>query len=122
MNVQLSAAQIAELNTITLTKRDKLYRLAYILRAEPCNVYNFSGVEYMTPHERRMASHPQSMFALAAADSVLKDAGLAGQSIGEGQRFFELSDNELHVFSCDCGGQLSNEQMARRVEAIAAHA
>lgn len=122
MNVQLSAAQLAEIETITMTKRDKLYRLASILRAATHQVFIFHGVEYMSLAERRMATHPYSAFALAAADAVLKDAGMTGDSVAEGVRFFQLSKDDLHAFSCDCGGHMTNEQMASRVEAIAARA
>lgn len=120
MNVQLSPAQLAELNTITLTRRDKLFRLAQLIRSAPHQCVMFSGIEYMTHTDKTMAAHPRSIFAVAVKDSVLKDAGLQGESVAEGQRFFELSIGDLHAFSCDCGGQMSNDQMARRVEAIAA--
>lgn len=122
MNVHLSAAQLAEIQTITLTKRAKLFRLAGLIRQRVPTIFMFSNVEYMSDVDRRMATHPYSAFALAAADDVLKDAGMAGDSVAEGQRFFELTNDELHAFSCDCGGHISNEQMARRVEAIAARA
>ena len=120
MNVQLSAAQVAELVTTTLTKREKLLHLARILRGAPIHLFMFSNVEYMSAIDKQMTSHPYSAFALAAADPILKDAGLTGSSVADGERFFELTRDELHAFSCDCGGHISNDQMARRVDAIAA--
>ncbi len=37
-------------------------------------------------------------------------------------RFFELSKNDLHEFSCDCGGVIRNDTMADRIEAVAGRA
>jgi len=33
--------------------------------------------------------------------------------------FFELSQSDIHAFSCDCGGSISNAKMADRIEKIA---
>ncbi len=63
---------------------------------------------------------------MAGRDPVLQQAGLKADlpggnvSVGGAQRFFELSKSDLHEFSCDCGGVITNEEMARRVENIAA--
>lgn len=121
MNRQLSPADLATLTTAfpVLTKRDKLLRLAQIVRTAPHSVFMFSNVEYMSVAEKRMSSHPNSAFTLAASDAILKDAGLRGTSIDEGQCFFELTNIELHAFSCDCGGHVNNERMASRIERIA---
>lgn len=120
MNQQLSAAELASLPAAlpVMTKRDKLLRLAQIVRTCPHSVFMFSNVEHMSIAEKRMSS-PNSAFSLASHDAILKDAGLRDSSILEGERFFELSRDELHAFSCDCGGHIDNERMARRIEAIA---
>lgn len=122
MNQQLSEAELASLSVAipVMSKRQKLSRLAALVRTVPHPVTMFNGVEYMSPSEKRMISHPQSAFSVAAVDPVFKEAGMQGASVADGQKFFELSDNELHSFSCDCGGRLSNEQVARRLEALAA--
>jgi hypothetical protein len=122
MNQQLSPSELATLTTaiLVLTKRDKLMRLAHLVRACPHSVFMFSNVEHMTIAEKRMSGHPNSAFSLAANDMILKDAGMQGSSVADGERFFELSRDELHAFSCDCGGHIGNERMARRIELIAA--
>ena len=66
-------------------------------------------------------AHPSSAFALAAKDSLLQDAGLTGDSVGDAHRFFDLSREELADFSCVCGGSINNNEMANRIERIAAH-
>ena len=125
MNQQLTSAELASLPVAipVLTNREKLFRLARLIRE--CNLsplYMFSNLEYRTEHELAMLQHPMSPFALAAKDDILKDAGLAGPTVADAKKFFQLSTDELHAFSCDCGGALSNEQMARRVELLAASA
>jgi len=35
------------------------------------------------------------------------------------KHFFELSSSDLHIFSCDCGGDISIAEMARRLRYIA---
>ena len=65
-------------------------------------------------------AHPSSAFALAAKDSLLQDAGLTGDSVGDAHRFFDLSREELADFSCVCGGSINNNEIANRIERIAA--
>jgi hypothetical protein len=124
MNQQLTSAELASLPVAlpVMTKRDKLLRLARLIRecgATP-NLYLFSNIEHRPPSGLAEMQHPLSAFAVAAQDRILKDAGLTGPTVGEAQKFFQLSRDDLHAFSCDCGGHLTNDQMARRVESLAA--
>jgi hypothetical protein len=51
---------------------------------------------------------------------VFKSVGLNGPATVQGaMNFFELTQDELHEFSCDCGGRISNSMMADRITAIA---
>lgn len=102
-----------------MSKREKLMRLAALVRSFGYSLYMFNGLEYRTARELETMVHPFSAFALAAKDPILQDAGLQGDSVADAKRFFELSNDELHAFSCDCGGHLSNGAMARRIETIA---
>jgi hypothetical protein len=45
---------------------------------------------------------------------------LTGDSVGDAHRFFDLSREELADFSCVCGGSINNNEMADRIERIAA--
>lgn len=56
-----------------------------------------------------------SIFDLAMQDPLFRAAGLQGSTIAHGQRFFEISDEELHDLSCNCGGQISQAEMAKRL-------
>lgn len=122
MNQQLTSAELASLPVAVpvMTKRDKLFRLARLIREFPYNLHLFSNIEHRHPSELVGLAHPLSAFTVAAQDGILKDAGLTGPTVNEAQKFFQLSRDELHAFSCDCGGHLTNDQMARRVESLAA--
>jgi hypothetical protein len=120
MNKQLSADELSVLLVPVMTRREKLLRFARIVRAHPGNLHLFSNIEYMDRRALAAERHPFSMFAAAAHDPVLADAGLHGDSVIEAMRFFELTKDELHYFSCDCGGAISNEEMARRIDSLAA--
>lgn len=120
MNQQLTPSQLAEISVISMSRREKLFRFARVIRQQKTSFFMFSNLEYMSPSDLTRCEHPASAFAAAAADPVLAEAGLTGHTVAKAQKFFELSASELHAFSCDCGGQITNDQMARRVEAIAA--
>jgi hypothetical protein len=80
----------------------------------------FINLEYRDAGEWDYLAHPSSAFALAAKDSVLRDAGLASDSVGDAHRFFDLYREELADFSWVCGGSINNNEMADRIERIAA--
>jgi hypothetical protein len=132
MNKQLSPTELALLSSPipmppplpTMTRKEKLLRFAQIIRSVPKPFVIFHGIEYEPQHVLAGIHHPESAFAAAGRDPVLQQAGLKLEkgdvTVGAAQRFFELSQHDLHEFSCDCGGVISNEEMARRVERIAA--
>jgi hypothetical protein len=102
-----------------MTKRSKLLRF----RSGPrVPLYLFNNIEYLDPGEWKYISHSGSAFALAAKDQILRDAGLESGSVDSAQRFFGFTRKELAEFSCICGGFISNNEMADRIERIAARA
>ena len=105
-----------------VTKREKLMRLANIVRSRlRCSLYLFNNIEYLDSGQWKYISHPASAFALAAQDKILRDAGLEHSSVADAQRFFDLSREELAEFSCVCGGSSKQyAEMAERIEHIAA--
>lgn len=126
MNRQLSSSELDLLERSSpvepvMTRREKLLRLAYIVRNNDAgHLYIFHNLEDMDDHLLSHQMHSQSAFAAAAKDPVLQNAGLAGEDCLSAKKFFELSTEQLHEFSCDCGGRISNEHMAQRIEALAA--
>ena len=120
MNKPLTSVELS-VATPPVTKRQRLQRFADVIRSgPPCPVYLFINLEYRDAGEWKYLSHPGSPFALAAQDNVLYAAGLRSGSVGDAQRFFELSREELAEFSCVCGGRITNDEMADRIERIAA--
>jgi hypothetical protein len=142
MNRQLTPDELAKVVSIPIreerpagmTKRQKLLRFAAVVRAGPDRTILdrllfkgsddvffvlFDGLEFLTRFELDNLRHPRSPFAVAVADSVLHDAGLTDDSVGAAMRFFELSQDDVHAFSCGCGGKISSANMAARIEAIA---
>jgi hypothetical protein len=107
--------------TPPITKRQRLQRFANVIRSGPrVPLHLFINLEYRDAGEWKYLAHPSSAFAFAAKDSVLHDAGLTGDSVGDARRFFDLSREELADFSCVCGGSINNNEMADRIERIAA--
>ena len=120
MNKPLTAVEVSHA-TSPVTKRQKLMRFANIVRSRArCPLYLFNNIEYLDRGQWKYISHPASAFALAARDEVLRNAGLEDSSVADAQQFFDLSREELAEFSCVCGGSINNNEMANRIERIAA--
>lgn len=136
MNRTLTTKELAQIANApvnmparAMTKREKLMRFAAILRGQTAGFFGsaprvvvFSNIEYMSAAQLNELQHPQSAFALAHQDPELNKAGLTSPTVGAAKKFFELSSDELHAFSCDCGGGISTTDMANRVETIAQRA
>ena len=111
-----------------LSRTEKLLHWAQIIRRSGTQMYLFHLLERQPPDLLPELGFVGSAFHLAGADPVLQGQGikqdlttLHGQttSVAEVMRFFDLSQEQLHEFSCNCGGNISNEEMAGRVEGIA---
>jgi hypothetical protein len=120
MNKHLTTVELS-LATPPVTKPQRLQRFANVIRSGPrVPLHLFINLEYRDAGEWKYLAHPGSAFALAEKDSVLHGAGLTGDSVGDAQLFFDLSREELAEFSCVCGGSINNNEMADRIECIAA--
>lgn len=130
MNKQLSPDEVANLSMLVIdapmTKRAKLLRLAHLARslrggwfksAQAFRIYH--SLEHYSDEQYNSIDLSGSVFALAATDPVLREAGYTAESLGDAKRFFELSREDLHEFSCNCGGEITNQDMADRIEKIA---
>lgn len=122
MNKPLSVEELQRLETtlaVVMSRRDKLMRFAKIVRGHAHGFFIYSNLERQPQAAwDNMTVAPSTAFAAAASDPIFKDAGL-GSTVGDAQRFFELSREDLHEFSCDCGGAISNNEMADRIERLA---
>lgn len=103
---------------VKLTRKEKLIRWAELAR----NHTNAFALVHLLEHWRdEKLNHPlpNTPMDLAASDPVFQAAGLQRSSAAATVNFFELKQNELHAFSCDCGGAISNTDMANRIEHLA---
>jgi hypothetical protein len=115
----LSHDQIAAMaQPIPMSRDDKIERWASILERSSDRVFIFHHLEYRSQGELDRLAHRDSAFAIAAGDPVLKVAGLNSDYVGDAMRFFELSKDDVHAFSCDCGGNISNSRMATRIRGL----
>ncbi len=124
MNKPLSAEEVANLSmpipiVEPMTRREKLMHFAQIVRAHPYHMALYHNLEGYPDHAYESMGTGHSAFAVPATDAIFRNAGYTGSSVGEAKRFFELSRDDLHEFSCDCGGVLTNQDMADRIEKIA---
>lgn len=102
-----------------MTRRDKLLRWADLIERYNGDLVIFHKLEYVSPCHLGSYGGHGSAFGVASGDPVFRDAGLAGGTASDAMNFFELSQEELHEFSCDCGGHISNTMMAARVRRLA---
>jgi len=96
---------VAEVNTAqpVMSRTQRLTRWAQLLECDPSRMLTaLAGTEYRAPAERDVMRGDGSPISVAAADPILRDEGLKGDSYGEAKRFFELTDNELHEIVCYC--------------------
>jgi len=104
-----------------MTRHQRLRRWADVLKrngGHPLEALRW--VEFYAEPERRRLRRDGSPIALAFADPVLRADGLAGDTLGDAQVYFGLSDDEAHQLLCDCHyqGTLTGRSAARRVRAL----
>ena len=105
-----------------MTREQRLRRWADILgRMGSRPLEALRWVEFYAESERRRLRRDGSPIALAFADPVLRADGLAGDTLGDAQLYFGLSDDEAHQLLCDCHyqGTLTGRTAARRVRSLA---
>jgi hypothetical protein len=115
-------ADVAQVEAPTLSRRERLQRWADLLSRNPDRrLKALSRVEFYAPRERALLRSENSPISVAAADPILREAGLQGDTLGDAQAFFELCDAEAHYMLCDCHfmGQMDGKGVAHRIRAVA---
>jgi hypothetical protein len=105
-----------------LSRRERLMRWAEVLARNPRRLLQpLKFVEFYAPPERKRLRGDQTPISFAHSDPVLRAAGLAGDTLGDAQGFFGLTDREAHFLLCDCHwkGRMTGGSAARRIRAIA---
>jgi hypothetical protein len=107
---------------IAFTREQKLRRWADLCRRSEPHLNLGHNLEYTDPHTLRNTPATylgHSAMAVAVGDPTFNEQGLAQTaSIKDVMNFFEISKQQLHEFSCDCGGGITNEEQARRIERL----
>ncbi len=102
----------------TMTRAERLQRWVELLEREPDRRLNaIPEIEYMLPMDRPGARADDSPLSVAFADPVFRTQGLAGDTLGDAMRFFELSEHEAHHAFCSClgGYRMESKAFARRL-------
>ena len=105
-----------------MTRQQRLRRWADVLRREGARPLEaLRWVEFYAQPERRHLRRDRSPIAFALADPVLRAEGLTGDTLGEAQLFFGLSDDDAHKLLCDChfNGRMTGRSAARRIRSLA---
>jgi hypothetical protein len=106
-----------------LSRSERLERWAQLLERSPNRrLSTLHQTEYQPINARDVMRTEGSPLSVAFEDSVLRDAGLKGDSYGEAKRFFELTDGELHDVICYChfGASVNAAMVASRVRGVMA--
>lgn len=117
---------VAEAKAPAMTRRAKLLRWAGVVRTHPHSLMLYDSLEHWDAERLRTVTTralDSTAFGLALRDPVLREAGLGNSShvasVREHMDFFGLTQTQLHEFSCNCGGGISNTEMADRIERLA---
>jgi hypothetical protein len=130
--------KLQDINTVTTvdlkeklpavwTKKAKLQRWSELVAKHAGHQFLvlFHGLEYWSPVQLRdtpihASGCGPNAFTIACTDPVLQSAGLSKTAnLPEIMKFFEITKQQLHDFSCNCGGEISATEMARRINRFA---
>ena len=120
MNQIVDAATIVSAVPILMTRKEKLLHRAKLIRERPYDLGLYHRLEHYSPTELQDAkidATHSTAFGVALSDPQFCEQGL-GKTGYAAMNFFELSQQQLHEFSCDCGGPINNDEMANRIERL----
>lgn len=103
------------------TRHEKLQHWAKIVRQwSGPRLQLMHGLEYACYADLTrvpLSRLPTTAMTVAALDPEFNRQGLnMSSSIIDLMRFMNITQRELHEFSCDCGGPISKEHQAERIE------
>jgi len=121
-HLSLDQVHVVAVSPPRMSRREKMLRWADLVRHHRGDtLVLFHQLEYMDQYQlARVNIHGvryDSAFTLATKDPVFNEQGLSSSAnIVEIMSFFELSKVDMHEFGCDCGGAISPDNMANRIE------
>jgi hypothetical protein len=104
-----------------MSRRERLERWATILEQYEGSLRPLVGIEYLSKQERALLQETGTPLRVAYGDSVLRDAGLASDRLGDATAFFDLTNGQAHYLLCDCyyRGSMTAGEVASRVRSVA---
>ena len=101
----------------TMSRTERIQRWVDLLEGARPAAQCDPEIEYMLPADRAGARADDSPLSVAFADPVFRTEGLAGDTIGDTMKFFELTENEAHHAFCSClgGYRMESKVFARRL-------
>lgn len=115
------AARVVPIGGSRMSRRDRLERWATLLMQHPEQPLKvLRRVEFIFHDERARLRGDGTPLAIAYADPVLRDEGLASDRFGDAVDFFDLSDRAAHYLLCDCHyqGTMTAARVAERIRLV----
>jgi len=110
------------LNATSMTRAEKLELWAAALEREGDRpLRTLFEIEHLTRAKRKAARADNSPLSVAFMDPRLREEGLSGDTVGDVEAFFRISDRQLHDVVCYChhGPAMSARAAAMRVRGLA---
>ena len=104
-----------------MSRRERIERWASLLEEHQGRLMPFLRTEYLSYEARKVLRTDDSPLALAFSDPILRNDGLADDSLGEGIAYFGLSEHKAHRLLCDCHyrGTMTGAKVAAHLRLIA---
>lgn len=117
---QLRSQALIEEAAPLATREARLRRWADLLR-DRGPLKPLMWVEFYGEQERKLLRRDDSPISVAFADPMLRAAGLRGDTLGDAQTFFGLSDRQAHELLCDCHytGAMTGRTVSTRIRGVA---
>jgi hypothetical protein len=117
-------AHVVQPATLRMSRTEKLLRWATLLdgmAGRPLRA--LYRLEFLDDRDRPSVRDDDSPLSVAWKDPVLQAEGLGGDSLGDAQKFFELTDDQTHYLLCDCHfhGTMTSTMVAARIRAMSQH-
>jgi hypothetical protein len=113
-------AQVVPVRRDVMSRRDRLAHWATILEDADRPLKALMRVEFLPIDERPALRGDDTPLALAYADPLFREQGLASDRLGDIMSFFELSHRDAHYLLCDCHfhGTMTSRSVAARVRSL----
>ncbi|MGH6644622.1 MAG: hypothetical protein ACRED3_18185 [Bradyrhizobium sp.] len=104
-----------------MSRRERIERWAAVLEQHQDPLTPLLRIETYSREARRSLRGDRSPIAVAFSDPILRADGLAGDTLGDAQSYFQLSSGKAHRLLCDCHyrGTMTGSKVAARLLSVA---